>query len=79
MRDLPTLKQGDTGPDVRRAQGLLVAAGHDLGVTGLRKDGIDGTFGPATTAAVKSLQAATGITPDGEVGPDQTWPKLLGV
>lgn len=79
MRDLPTLKQGDTGPDVRRVQGLLVAAGHDLGVTGLRKDGIDGDFGAGTTAAVKSLQAATGITQDGKVGPDQTWPKLLGV
>jgi Putative peptidoglycan binding domain len=79
MRDLPTLKQGDTGPDVRRAQGLLVAAGHDLGVTGLRKDGIDGNFGKTTDGAVRVLQAACHIDVDGEVGPDQTWPALLGV
>lgn len=79
VQQLPTLKQGDTGPMVRRVQGLLVAAGHDLGTTGLRKDGIDGTYGPATVAAVKSLQAAFRITQDGVVGPAQTWPALLGV
>lgn len=79
MQQLPTLKQGATGPMVRRVQGLLVAAGHDLGTTGLRKDGIDGTFGKATDAAVRSLQAALHITQDGIVGPAQTWPALLGV
>lgn len=79
VQQLPTLKLGATGPMVRRVQGLLVAAGHDLGVTGLRKDGIDGTYGPATVAAVRSLQAACGITQDGAVGPGQTWPALLGV
>lgn len=76
---LPTLKMGATGPMVRRVQGLLVAAGHDLGVTGLRKDGVDGSFGETTDTAVRSLQAACHIDVDGEVGPDQTWPALLGV
>lgn len=79
VQQLPTLRLGATGPMVRRVQGLLVAAGHDLGTTGLRKDGIDGTFGAATDKAVRDLQAATGITADGVVGPGQTWPKLLGV
>ncbi len=79
VRQLPVLKLGDSGPDVRRVQGLLVAAGHDLGTTGLRKDGIDGTFGRATDAAVRSLQAACHIGVDGVVGPGQTWPALLGV
>lgn len=79
VKQLPTLKLGATGPDVRRVQGLLVAAGHDLGVTGLRKDGVDGTFGATTDAAVRSFQAAASITVDGTVGPGQTWPQLLGV
>ncbi len=79
VQQLPVLKLGATGPMVRRVQGLLVAAGHDLGTTGLRKDGIDGTFGQATDKAVRDLQAACGIGIDGVVGPGQTWPALLGV
>jgi lysozyme len=79
MQQLPTLKQGASGPMVRRVQGLLVAAGHDLGTTGLRKDGIDGAFGITTDKALRNFQAATGLHVDGEVGPAQTWPELLGV
>ena len=78
VNQLPTLKQGATGPMVRRVQGLLVAAGHDLGTTGLRRDGIDGSYGPATGMQVKLFQQATGIAQDGVVGA-VTWAKLLGV
>lgn len=79
VQQLPTLKLGATGPMVRRVQGLLVAAGHDLGTTGLRKDGIDGVYGAGTAAAVRSFQAGVHLTQDGVVGPAQTWPALLGV
>lgn len=79
VQQLPTLKLGATGPAVGRVQGLLVAAGYDLGTTGPRKDGIDKSFGPATDKGVRDLQAAAGITVDGVVGPAQTWPALLGV
>ena len=40
--------------------------------------GIDGIFGTASVAALKSYQKAQGITADGIVGP-ATWGKLLGV
>ena len=76
VQQLPTLKLGAAGPMVRRIQGLLVAAGHDLGTTGPRKDGIDGAFGGTTGKAVRDLQAATGIAVDGVVGP-ATWRNLL--
>ena len=78
MQELPELRLGASGVPVRRVQGLLVAAGYDLGTTGPRKDGIDGSFGPATLAAVKSVQAAGKIAQDGAVGP-QTWAALMGV
>jgi putative peptidoglycan binding protein len=78
VRQLPVLKQGASGVMVRRVQALLVAGGYDLGVTGPRRDGIDGSFGAATDKAVRALQAASGIRVDGTVG-QQTWPALLGV
>lgn len=66
---LPTVKQGATGPHVRTIQGLCVARGHVTTV--------DGVFGGATTLAVKAVQAGK-VTADGIVGP-ATWPVLLGV
>ena len=78
VQQLPVLKQGANGMAVRRVQGLLVAAGYDLGATGVRKDGIDAAFGTATDKAVRALQAASGIGVDGTVG-QQTWAALLGV
>lgn len=78
MQKLPVLKQGANGVMVRRVQGLLVAAGYDLGATGPRKDGIDGSWGAATDKALRALQKAAGIAADGICG-QATWPVLLGV
>jgi hypothetical protein len=70
MQQLPELRQGATGTFVRTAQFQCGQRGHAVTV--------DGSFGPATLAAVKAVQAAAKITVDGTVGP-QTWPALLGV
>lgn len=78
MQELPEIKLGSTGSAVRTAQGLLVARYFDLGVTGTRHDGIDGSFGPLTESAVKDAQGRAGILADGIVGP-KTWPILAGV
>ncbi|MDA8346100.1 MAG: peptidoglycan-binding protein [Thermaerobacter sp.] len=67
-RNAPTLHEGAQGAVVRDLQGLLQADG--VACT------IDGNFGPATTAAVKTLQARRGITVDGVVGPE-TWQALF--
>lgn len=50
------LRQGMTGNDVRWLQ-------YKLNIT------VDGSFGPATTTAVKAWQAKHGLTADGSVGP----------
>lgn len=42
----------------------------NLSLKGFGNLEIDGQMGPATTAAIKNIQAATGITQDGRVGPD---------
>ena len=56
-----TLREGDSGDAVRALQTELVLRGSDITV--------DGTFGPATTAAVKAAQRGAGLTADGIVGP----------
>ena len=63
----PTLVEGDTGPAVQTLQTRLNVWGAKLTV--------DGSFGPATLAAVKAFQAAHHLTVDGVVGP-QTWAAL---
>ncbi len=63
----PTVSQGATGERVRTIQYLLNQHGAALTV--------DGQFGPATLAAVKSFQTAQQLSADGVVGPD-TWGKL---
>lgn len=70
MQQLPQLEQGATSRAVRIAQSLCVAYGHVVAV--------DGTFGPATLAAVKLVQADARIAVDGIVGP-ATWTALLTV
>ncbi|MEV5932991.1 GH25 family lysozyme [Streptomyces sp. NPDC052079] len=63
-----SLKEGAKGSAV-------VALQHQLNASGARLR-TDGAFGPATAAAVKSLQSAKGLQPDGVAGP-RTWSALL--
>jgi N-acetylmuramoyl-L-alanine amidase len=62
------LRCGDEGDAVRDLQERLHAAG--IACT------IDGTFGPATEAAVRAFQAARRLRADGLCGP-QTWGALI--
>lgn len=55
------LRQGDSGDQVRDVQARLAALGFPVTV--------DGLFGAATTAAVRSFQRAQGLDADGIVGP----------
>jgi hypothetical protein len=63
----PTLKFGSQGDTVVKLQKILKGAKHLTG-------SIDGIFGPATEAAVKSFQQPN-LDADGIVG-HQTWKKL---
>ena len=65
----PTIGPGATGEPVRRAQRALRRTPD------LRLAVVDGIFGPATEAAVKSFQQGWGLAVDGIVGP-QTWQAL---
>jgi len=60
---MPILKRGSSGPDVLTLQITLKQLGFD-------PNGVDGTFGPGTQAAVIAFQNAKGLTPDGMVGPN---------
>lgn len=64
----PVLSQGATGPAVVELQTLLTRAGHATSR--------DGSFGPATHAAVLAFQRKRGLSADGVVG-GQTWAALL--
>jgi peptidoglycan hydrolase-like protein with peptidoglycan-binding domain len=64
----PNQSLGNRGADVRAIQGLLRA--HGIAVAP------DGVFGTATQDAVKTFQAARGLTADGVVS-DATWLKLI--
>ncbi len=70
---LPVLHSGDKGDTVRAMQALLTGYGVSVGISGL-----DGSFGPATCAALKQYQTQSGLDPDGVCGP-KTWHKLLGM
>jgi len=60
----PTIRQGARGPAVTHLQERLNVYGYTCTV--------DGSFGPATAALVRSFQRDQGLTPDGVVGP-ATW------
>ena len=68
ISDLPQVKQGDAGNNVRTVQALCVARGHATTV--------DGAFGAATATSVRAVQTSFGITVDGTVGP-ATWAVLV--
>lgn len=63
----PTLRKGDSGPDVVYLQTLLCSVGDPITV--------DGKFGSETENAVKDFQKQYGLTADGVVGP-VTWDAL---
>ncbi|MBI3724684.1 peptidoglycan-binding protein, partial [bacterium] len=65
----PTIKYGDHGSAVLKAQHLLHDKGYYAG-------GLDGDFGPITLAATKKFQAHHGLVVDGIIGP-HTWAALL--
>jgi hypothetical protein len=65
--DWPLVQQGNTGESVRTVQYLLNQAGAAINV--------DGDFGPATLAAVKSFQSGHSLSVDGIVG-GNTWSAL---
>lgn len=73
VEGLPVVKSGSRGDAAKIVQGALIANGYSCGTSG-----IDGVFGTASLAALKSYQKAQGITADGIVGP-ATWGKILGV
>jgi hypothetical protein len=62
LPDNVTLRNGDTGANVKKLQQALVTLGYDPGTP-------DGSFGPATEQAVKSFQADSGLSADGIAGP----------
>ena len=59
-----TLRNGDTGPDVKELQEDLIKLGFDCG-----RCGEDGDFGDATEMAVRDFQRSFGLTVDGVFGP----------
>ncbi|MFD8823687.1 N-acetylmuramoyl-L-alanine amidase [Streptomyces sp. NPDC059605] len=63
-----SLQEGSSGDAVKRLQRSLTAA---LGST----VAVDGSFGPATTTAVRSYQTSRGLVADGLVGA-KTWAAL---
>ena len=79
VNNLPTLALGATGPDVKRLQGLILAAGGYVGA-----EGIDGQFGPHTQDGLAKLQAQHAVpnsvkregNGDGIAG-EGTWTWLL--
>jgi len=67
---MPTLKSGSTGDAVSSLQEVLTRGA--FGLWGTTPKGIDGEFGPNTTASVKAFQKWARMEPDGVVG-QKTW------
>jgi Putative peptidoglycan binding domain len=76
VQSLPNVTAGDQGDQVKRVQALLVAAGFAPGdIDGVYTDSPDSP----TRTAIIAFQAARGLTQDGNVGIQETWPALLGL
>ena len=75
-RPTSVLRRGSSGSDVRLAQFLLNLASAFYG--GNSPIAVDGSFGPATEAAVREFQANRSIAVDGVIG-GVTWGNLLNV
>lgn len=74
VKELPTLQFDDKGVDVKRLQGLLIAA--NVVATSVRGNYVDGDFGRATRGDVVEFQGKKGLKQDGVVG-EKTWTALL--
>ncbi len=61
--DVPTLKTGSSGDDVRAVQARLIELGY------LRTGSNDGVYGKGTANAVRAFQQANGLGVDGAAGP----------
>nr|DAI00974.1 MAG TPA: PlyB like endolysin [Caudoviricetes sp.] len=68
---MPTLKKGDRGGDVKKAQQLLIAKGYSCG-----SYGADGDFGSGTLVAVNKLRKDNSLTETGIIDND-VWVILL--
>ncbi len=72
MAAWPVLQEGDQDSEesngVYKVQRLLRHHGFEVAP--------DHVFGPATAAAVRDFQTASGLTADGIVG-SETWPRLI--
>lgn len=77
VNKLPLIKPGAKGKHCGTIFYLLKARGY---AKLLDPKVIDPTvYSPPIVAEVKKLQGARGLKKDGEVGPDETWPALVGV
>lgn len=70
---LPVLRPGNKSATVRALQALLTGYGYSVGPSAL-----DGSYGPATQAAVIRYQSDNGLDRDGICGP-KTWTSLMGL
>lgn len=75
--DVKVLRNGSKGNSVRALQTLLFGYGYVMESNG-KIYGIDGSFGNATTNAVRAYQKENKLEIDGIVG-HATWGKLLGI
>lgn len=75
---IKVLKKGSKGETVEALQALLLGLGYDLGTTGPKKNGVDGSFGGKTENALMCYQEDNGLAVDGSCG-RKTWTKILGL